>query len=81
MNAHVLNRPCWSTSTFPASGESLATELTMLRRHLDRCHDERGRWFGLRCAIDAVHAFVAPRLVTTLVAATAALGLASGALI
>ena len=40
----------------------------------------RGRWFALRCAVDAVHDVVAPRFVTTLVIAGALIGLMALAL-
>lgn len=81
MNAHVIHRPCWSTSTYSVAAENTSTEVTMLGDHLNRCQSRRGFCFGLCCAIDAVHAFVAPRFFTTLVAACAALALASVAVI
>jgi hypothetical protein len=77
MNAHVINRPCWSTSTDADAAVSASTEVTLLGEHLERCQSTRDRCFGLRCAIDAVHAFVVPRFFTTLVAAGTALALAS----
>jgi len=51
--------------------------MTMLGDHLHWCQRRRGLCFGLCCAIDAIHAFAAPRFFTTLVAACAALALAS----
>lgn len=37
-----------------------------LRRHLQQCASARGHLHLLRCAVEALDAFVAPRLVTTL---------------
>ena len=77
MNAHVIHRPSWSTATCAIGSAHAAAEVTLLGEHLDRCRRGRGRCFGLRCAIDAVHAFVAPRFLTTLVVASGVLALAS----
>ena len=77
MNAHVIHRPCWSTSTYLVAAENAAADMTMLGDHLHWCQSRRGLCFGLCCAIDAIHAFAAPRFFTTLVAACAALALAS----
>ncbi|MEO6031728.1 MAG: hypothetical protein ABIP61_07475 [Burkholderiaceae bacterium] len=52
-------------------------ELSSLRTHIDHCNGCRERWFALRCAAESVHAFVAPRLFTTLVLVVAALGFGS----
>ncbi|MEO5734824.1 MAG: hypothetical protein ABIN96_02865 [Rubrivivax sp.] len=41
-----------------------------LRQHLMQCGEARGRLHRLRCAAEAVNAFVAPRFVTTLGVAT-----------
>ncbi len=51
-----------------------ALELAALRVHIDHCNGCRGRWFTLRCTAESVHAFVAPRIFTTLLSATAILG-------
>ena len=42
-------------------------ELLDLGDHLSLCSGGSGRWFALRCAGEAVHAFLAARLVTTVV--------------
>lgn len=41
-----------------------------LQLHLRRCALARGRWFSMRCLAEGLHAFLAPRVVTTLTAVT-----------
>ncbi len=55
-------------------------ELSALGAHVDRCKGCRGRWFTLRCAVDSLHDFVAPRFVTTLLIVGTVIGLAAAAL-
>jgi len=43
--------------------------LSILGAHLALCHGVSGRLFSLQCLAEAMHGFVAPRLVTTLVVA------------
>lgn len=45
-----------------------------LSRHVRHCRDQCGRWFALGCVAEAVNAVVAPRFVTSLVAAFAVFG-------
>lgn len=45
-------------------------ERSDLSRHLQQCSFARGRLHGLRCAVEAFDAQVAPRFVTTLGAVT-----------
>ncbi len=44
-----------------------------LRAHAERCAQSRGRWFNVRCSMEAMHGFLAPRFVTTLALASAVL--------
>lgn len=44
-----------------------------LRAHARRCAQSRGRMFSLRCGMEAVHGFLAPRFVTTLALASVVL--------
>jgi hypothetical protein len=74
MNAQANTLPRWATATFAASTDTSPMELSQLGAHVDRCNGSRGRWFALRCAVDAVHDFIAPRFVTTLVIASAVIG-------
>jgi hypothetical protein len=55
-------------------------ELSELGAHLARCKGSRSRWFVLQCVNDALHDFVAHRFVTTLVVATALIGIGTFAL-
>jgi len=69
-------RPVWATSAI--DGESDAqTDLSALGAHVDRCNGLRGPMFGLRCAADTLSGFLAPRIVTTLVAIAIVIGVGS----
>lgn len=70
----------WPTASIPDATDTSPMELSELGDHIDRCNGCRGRWFALRCAADAVHDFVAPRFVTTLLVAAVVMGLAAFAL-
>lgn len=45
--------------------------------HVQRCAAVRGRWFNLHCAAEALHAVVAPRIVTSVVVVFAVFGVIS----
>ena len=55
----------WSTASFGHDAETSPMELSALGLHLKHCKEASGRWFAARCVADAVHAFVAGRMVTT----------------
>ena len=80
MNTRALNSPRWNTASIPDATDTSPMELSELGAHIDLCNGCRGRWFALRCAADAVHDFVAPRFVTTLLVAAVVMGLAALAL-
>ena len=65
----------WATASYPDSANTSPGELTALGEHVDRCNGLRGRLFAIQCTADAVRAFVAPRFITTLVAAACVLGI------
>ena len=65
MQSHVYS-PRWSTAALPDAPDTLPMELDELGQHVSRCNGSRGRWFALRCSADALHDFIAPRLITTL---------------
>jgi len=69
--------PFWATAAFSGAADTTPMELSALGVHIDRCNGSRGAMFGLRCVVDAVHAFVAPRFVTTLVAVGLVFGVLS----
>ncbi len=54
---------------------SMAEQSEALGRHLQDCRAQRGRWFGAALWAEGLHQRLAPRFVTTLVGATAALTL------
>jgi hypothetical protein len=74
MHAQATTLPRWATSTFAAGTDTSPMELSQLGAHVGHCNGSRGRWFQARCAADALHGFVAPRFVTTLVVAGSILG-------
>jgi hypothetical protein len=57
----------WSTSSFGHAADPLPTELDALGEHLHQCRRLSGRLFTLQCGGEAVHRFMAARLVTTVV--------------
>lgn len=64
-------KPLWSTSSFGDSADASPLELAALGTHLALCRGLGGRLFPLQCLGEAMHGFVAPRLVTTLVVVAA----------
>lgn len=62
------------------AGAVLSDERLALVAHVQRCARLRGRWFTLRCAAEAMHAALAPRFVTSLLAVFVLFGAVSLAL-
>lgn len=52
-----------TTLTLPLSGRY---EIALLREHMLRCAVARGSLHRLHCIAESIHAFLAPRFVTTL---------------
>jgi hypothetical protein len=77
MNAQTLASPNWSTASFGHTAETLATDMSTLREHLNLCRGLQGRLFRLQCAAETLNGFVASRFVTTLGVATLFIGIAS----
>ena len=80
MTAQALPSHHWSTSSFSHAADTSPRELRELGAHLALCKGCRGRWFALHCVADALHDFVVRRFVTTLVVATALIGIGTFAL-
>lgn len=80
MTTHRFLSPRWNTAAIPDAADTSPMELSELGAHIERCNGCRGRWFALHCAADAVHDFVAPRFVTTLLVAGVVTGFAALAL-
>ena len=70
-------RPVWATSTIDSAADTSPMDLSTLGAHVDRCNGLRGRMFALRCAADSLTGFLAPRIVTTLVAIAIVIGVGS----
>jgi len=76
--AATTRRPVWATSAIDAEeADASQTDLSALGAHVDRCNGLRGPMFGLRCAADTLSGFLAPRIVTTLVAIAIIIGVGS----
>lgn len=79
MNAHVPADLRWAQSSSTPADRKDTSDLTLLGAHYRHCNGCTGRWFSIRCAVDALHAFVAPRFMTTVVLIVAVAG--AGALV
>ena len=78
INASATNHPArWATTTQADASRMAPMELDALGTHLGDCLSARGRWFGLECLGEAVHGFVAPRLVSTVALALLVLAASS----
>ncbi|MCE9661649.1 MAG: hypothetical protein K8R60_24235 [Burkholderiales bacterium] len=75
--APARRRPIWATSAIDGAADTSPMDLSTLGAHVDRCNGSRERMFGLRCAADALSGFLAPRVVTTLVALAIVFGVGS----
>lgn len=57
--------PDWTTSSFGHAADPSPAELSALESHLRTCRDLSGRLFSLQCGGEALHRFLAGRIVTT----------------
>jgi hypothetical protein len=76
MKTRVIAQPRWSTASFGDSADTSQLELSALQAHLTLCKRPRGKLFAIQLAAQAVHGFVAPRFVTSLVVVALLIGLA-----
>lgn len=76
MKTNIIDRPCWSTASFGDSADTSQLELSALQAHLTLCKRTRGKLLAIRFAAQALHGFVAPRFVTSLVVVALLIGLA-----
>ena len=77
MHTPPITIPQWSTASFGDNADTSPMELSALGAHMATCKTLQGRLFGARCAAEAMHGFVACRLVTTLVVAALLIGVSS----
>lgn len=68
--------PSWETSSYGESPETTPMQLSALGEHLSHCSRPHGRLAALQWTAEVVHAFVLGRLVTTVAAVLAVLGVA-----
>jgi hypothetical protein len=73
----AARRPFWATSAIDGDADTSPMDLSALGAHVDRCNGLRGPMFGLQCAADTLSGFLAPRIVTTLVAIAIVIGVGS----
>jgi hypothetical protein len=78
MSNDPSNNLRWSTASFGHDPDTSPGDLRSLGDHLDKCKGSHGRLFVARALGEAMHAFTAPRLMTTVVVA---LSLLSSALL
>jgi hypothetical protein len=64
----------WSTSSFGHAAIASPAELSELGAHLRSCSCASGHLFALKCSGEALHGFLAARIVTTLVVAAVVIG-------
>jgi hypothetical protein len=60
-----------AANRFALSSEHVSSDFMALASHMTDCHRSRGRFFTLHTTLEKLHAFTAPRLVTTGVVLTA----------
>jgi len=65
--------PGWSTSSFGHAAIASPAELSELGAHLRACSCTSGHLYALQCG-EAVHGFLAARIVTTLVVSAVVIG-------
>ncbi|MCE2949080.1 MAG: hypothetical protein LXA50_18695 [Betaproteobacteria bacterium] len=66
----------WTTASFGRAADARPGDDASLGEHLDLCRTVSGRLFGLQCSVEAVHAFLSGRVVTTLAAVMVVAGIA-----
>ncbi|MCX7201460.1 MAG: hypothetical protein NTV17_04020 [Burkholderiales bacterium] len=64
----------WSTSSLGHAAIASPAELSELGAHLRCCSCASGHLFALRCGGEALHGFLAARIVTTLVVSSVVIG-------
>jgi hypothetical protein len=63
----MTTRPNWTTSSFSHAADTSPTDLSALEAHLGTCRGLTGRLFLMQCGGEAVHRFLAGRIVTACV--------------
>jgi len=66
----------WSTASFGLAADARPADNAALGEHLYLCRTSSGRLFSLRCSVEAAHAVLCGRVVTTLSVVVAMAGFA-----
>ena len=53
------------SSPFDTINEFVSSDFSALASHMSACQRSQGRFFQLRAALEFVHAYASPRIVTT----------------
>ena len=64
----------WSTTSAGSAPDTEPGELVDLGQHADVCKKQRGRLFTVRCLLDTLRTFLAPRFMTTMVVLALSIG-------
>ena len=72
----ILDNPA-PFPTVPATPvpDFVSSDIASLASHMNRCASTRSRMFGVHAALESVHSFIFPRIVTAAVIAVVLLGL------
>lgn len=77
MHTRPIKISSWSTSSFGNTADTSSGELASLGNHLSSCKGLHGKFFTARCVAEVIDGHIKARFVTTLVLATAAIGISS----
>jgi hypothetical protein len=80
MKSNTNSSRFWNTASFGGNADTSSMELLSLGDHLGVCKSPNGPFFALHCLVDSARAFVATRVVTTLVFFTLLIGIVAMAL-
>ncbi|MDB5929522.1 MAG: hypothetical protein JWR60_1229 [Polaromonas sp.] len=61
----MTTSPAQAAHRLSPSNELVSSDFMALASHMSACQRSRGRFFTLRTTLESLHAFTAPRLVTT----------------
>lgn len=67
----------WRTASDGGDADTQPAELLALGEHLEHCRAQGRRLFALQCGGEAMHGFIASRLMTTLLGAALLIGVAA----
>ena len=79
MQTPPITSPLWSAASFGDTADASPLELSALGAHMAECKPLTGGLFDARCAAEALHGFVAGRMVAPMSLAPLLLALGTGA--